>query len=99
MEKEIKYNLKISKRARLMRLEISSNGSVGVVVPKGMDYNLVEKFFIEKNKLIAILSPSNENKCSILIKRTGAKIVYLNDHHSKLKLSPKEKTPNKDGTL
>ncbi|MBI2050154.1 MAG: NYN domain-containing protein [Candidatus Staskawiczbacteria bacterium] len=70
-----------------------------LIVASDGDYSGLVKFFLEKNKLISILSPSNVEKCSILIKRTGAKIVYLNDHHSKLELSPKEKTPDKDGTL
>lgn len=51
-KRKIKYNLKISKRANLMRLEVRNNGSVNVVVPKGVDYALVERFITEKLKWI-----------------------------------------------
>ena len=59
MEKEIelnknkvKYNLKISRRARLMRLEVKQNGELVVTVPRGMNYSLVDKFIIEKTKWV-----------------------------------------------
>ena len=70
-----------------------------LIVASDGDYSGLVRFFLERNKLISILSPSSEEKCSILIKRTGVKIVYLKDHHFKLRLSSKEKTPDKDGTL
>jgi len=51
----------------------------------------------EKEKLLVILSPGTEEKCSILLKRTGAKIVYLNDKRSILE-AQKEKAPDADKT-
>ena len=70
-----------------------------VVVASDGDYSGLVKFLQEKNKLLSIISPSNEKKCSILLKRTGAKIAYINDQRSILWSAKNEKTPNKDGTL
>lgn len=52
MKKEINYKLKISKRARYMRLEINNNGELMVTVPRGINYGLVDKFINEKSKWI-----------------------------------------------
>jgi len=49
----------------------------------------------ERNKLIVILSPSIEEKCSILLKRTDAKIVYVSDKRSILEVQ-NEKAPDAD---
>jgi uncharacterized LabA/DUF88 family protein len=57
-----------------------------IVVSSDGDYAGLVKFLNEKNKLLVVLSPSNEKKCSILLKRTGAKISYLNDQRSILRL-------------
>ena len=70
-----------------------------VIITSDGDYAGLVKFLQEKQKLLAILSPSNEKKCSILLKRTGAKIAYINDQRSHLELSQKEKAPNRDKTL
>jgi len=58
-----------------------------VLVSSDGDYARLVKFLQEKQKLIIILSPGKEKKCSILLKRTGAKIAYLNDQRAHLKLS------------
>lgn len=70
-----------------------------VVVSSDGDYAGLVKFLQERQKLLAILSPSNEKKCSILLKRTGAKIAYINDQRSHFELAQKEKAPDRDGTL
>ena len=57
-----------------------------VIVSSDGDYSSLVSFLINKNKLRAILSPSNEKKCSILLKRTGAKIAYINDQRSNIEL-------------
>jgi len=44
-----------------------------------------------------ILSPNTEKKCSILLKRTGAPIAYLNDQSSILE-AKNEKAPDADET-
>lgn len=69
-----------------------------VIVSSDGDYAGLVKFLQEKQKLLTILSPSNEKKCSILLKRTGAKIAYINDQCSRLGLVGKEKAPDGDGT-
>ena len=60
-----------------------------VVVASDGDYASTLSFLIEKKKLITVLSPRNADKCSILLKRTGAKIVYINDQYSILRLTSK----------
>jgi len=46
-----------------------------VIVSSDGDYASLVKFLQEKNKLLVILSPSNH--CSVLLKRTDARITYL----------------------
>lgn len=60
------------------------------------DYASLVKFLQEKNKLKIILSPSIQEKCSILLKRTNAPITYLNDIRNRISLGQKEKAPTKD---
>ena len=55
-----------------------------VLVSSDGDYSGLVKFLIEKNKLKAILSPAVAQKCSILLKRTGADIIYINNQKSLL---------------
>lgn len=50
------------------------------------DYAGLAKFLQEKSKLKIILSPSVQEKCSILLKRTSAPITYLNDVKNKISL-------------
>jgi len=57
-----------------------------VVVTSDGDYASLIKFLIERNKLSVILSPSNPEKCSILLKRTNAHISYINDQKLKLEI-------------
>lgn len=64
-----------------------------LIVASDGDYAGLVKFLLERKKLLAILSPSSEKKCSILLKRTGAKIAYINDQRHHLGLSQKEKAP------
>ncbi len=57
-----------------------------LIVSSDGDYSGLVKFLISKNKLEGILSPSTEKKCSILLKRTDARISYINDQRSILSL-------------
>jgi hypothetical protein len=68
-----------------------------VIVTSDGDYAGLVKFLLERNKLEIVLSPAKVKKCSILIKRTGTRISYLNDQHSILS-AQKEKAPDEDGT-
>lgn len=69
-----------------------------IIVSSDGDYAGLVKFLQERQKLLAILSPSNGKKCSILLKRTGAKIAYINDQRSRLEIAQKEKAPDGDRT-
>ena len=57
-----------------------------IIVTSDGDYAGLVKFLNEKQKLLAVLSPSNEKKCSILLKRTGSKIAYINDQRKHLEI-------------
>ncbi len=67
-----------------------------IIVASDGDYASLVKFLLNKQKLSVILSPRNKEKCSILLKRTGAKIAYINDQRSHLELVRKEKAPDGD---
>jgi len=57
-----------------------------IIVSSDGDYAGLVKFLNDKKRLIAVLSPSNQKKCSILLKRTGAKISYIDDQISILSI-------------
>jgi uncharacterized LabA/DUF88 family protein len=69
-----------------------------IIVSSDGDYASLIKFLQKKDKLHTILSPSTEEKCSILLKRTNAPIAYMFVQKKILSLQ-KEKAPSKDGTL
>lgn len=62
-----------------IRDSYENNFQKAVLVASDGDYASLVKFLLEKNKFLTILSPARERKCSILLKRTNAKIVYLDD--------------------
>ncbi len=64
-----------------------------VLVASDGDYASLVKKLNDNGKLEMILSPSFPDKCSILLKKTGAKISYINDQRSLLE---KEKAPGRD---
>lgn len=66
-----------------------------VIVSSDGDYAGLVRFLKEKDKLITVLSPNIEEKCSILLKRTDAKIVYISDKRTILE-AQNEKAPNTD---
>ena len=43
------------------------------------DCSSLISFVMSEKRLLGILSPANEKKCSVLLKRTGAKIFYINE--------------------
>jgi uncharacterized LabA/DUF88 family protein len=55
-----------------------------VLVSSDGDYAPLVRFFIEKGIPCVILSPAPKEKCSVLLKRTGAPIVYLDGVRSKI---------------
>ncbi len=75
-----------------------------VIVASDGDYAPLVKFLIERQEMVAIVSPygtsfeqNGTDRCSILLKRTGAKIAYIADQKTILVLR-KEKAPDADGT-
>lgn len=60
-----------------------------VLVSSDGDYAPLVKFWLEKDVLCTIVSPAPTQKCSILLKKTGAPIVYLDDVKHKLSYVPK----------
>src|SRR3989338_269326 len=70
-----------------------------VLVSSDGDYAGLVKFLLERNKCVGIISPSVSAKCSVLLKRTGARIAYINDQRSLLEVKKgdhNEKTPDRD---
>jgi hypothetical protein len=50
--KKIEYTLRVSKRARRMRLAIYCDGNLVVTLPNNVNYNIAEQFIIKKSKWI-----------------------------------------------
>lgn len=69
-----------------------------VLVTSDGDYTPLVKFLLEKKRLTAILSPASAKKCSVLLKRTGAPIVYIGEKRDLLGVQ-NEKTPGRDAPL
>ena len=74
-----------------------NNCHQAIIISSDGDYASLVKFLLGKNKLRMILSPSNSNKCSILLKRTGAPIAYLTEQKTILAYINK-KAPDEDKT-
>lgn len=60
-----------------------------LLVSSDGDYAPLVRFWQEKNVPCSIVSPAPVDKCSILLKRTGTPIVYLEDMKRKLSFRPK----------
>ncbi len=60
------------------------NTSSAVLVSSDGDYASLVKFWLEKKVRCVIISPAPTKKCSILLKRTGVPIVYLEEVKHKL---------------
>ena len=50
-----------------------------ILVSSDGDYGGMVSFFLEHKKFYVVLSPNNRPDCSVLLRRTGAKIAYLQD--------------------
>ena len=55
-----------------------------ILVASDGDYSSLVKFLQSKQKFDTVLSPAIVEKCSVLLKRTNAPIVYINDKRSTL---------------
>jgi len=60
-----------------------------VLVSSDGDYASLVRFWLEKKVSCTIVSPAPRDKCSILLKRTEAPIVYLEEMKHKLGYRPK----------
>ncbi|MDP1688940.1 MAG: NYN domain-containing protein [bacterium] len=69
--------------------------NAAIIVSSDGDYAGLIKFLKDRGKLKTILSPHTKDFCSILLKRTGASIAYLNDQKSILEQIQK-KAPDAD---
>ncbi|OGI77383.1 hypothetical protein A3C57_02030 [Candidatus Nomurabacteria bacterium RIFCSPHIGHO2_02_FULL_33_12] len=56
-----------------------------LLVSSDGDYSSLISFLLSEKRLVGILSPANEKKCSILLKRTGSKIYYISDQKNIIK--------------
>lgn len=73
------------------------NLNKAVIVASDGDYAPLVKVLMEKKCLEILLSPALPAKMSVLLKRTGANIAYINDQRSILEFR-NEKAPDADGT-
>lgn len=56
-----------------------------IIVSSDGDYASLVKFLSERKQLRVILSPAEQRKCSILLKKLNVPITYLNDVKSYIK--------------
>lgn len=94
---KVKGNCDADLIVKVMRDAYENILEKAVIITSDGDYATLIAFLIEKQKFEIVLSPGSSKKCSILLKRTGAKIAYINDQRSILE-SQKEKAPDVDGT-
>jgi len=79
---EVKGNCDADLVLQVARDTYENKFEKAVIVSSDGDYASLIKFLQEKGKLLTILSPSNH--CSILLKRTNARITYLDRVRSKI---------------
>ena len=79
---EVKGNCDADLVLQVARDTYENKFEKAVIVSSDGDYAGLIKFLQEKDKLLTILSPSNH--CSILLKRTNARITYLDRVRSKI---------------
>ena len=79
---EVKGNCDADLVLQVARDTYENKFEKSVIVSSDGDYASLIKFLQEKDKLSTILSPSNH--CSILLKRTNARITYLDRVRSKI---------------
>ncbi len=83
---------------RAMRDSYEGAAKQLIIVTSDGDYTPLVEFLLEKGQLKAILSPAPIKKCSILLKRTRAPIVYLHDKNKSIGLQ-NEKAPDRNASV
>ncbi|MDO8581518.1 MAG: NYN domain-containing protein [bacterium] len=81
-----------------MRDTYEGTAEQSILVTSDGDYVPLVKFLMDKGKLVAVLSPAPVKKCSILLKRTGVHIVYLEDKKALIS-AQNEKAPSRNASL
>ncbi len=79
----------------VMKDVYENNCNNAILVSSDGDYTPLVLFLLSKEKLGVILSPYRAQRCSVLLKRTNARISYLSDHQTVLE---NEKAPDADET-
>lgn len=82
---KVKGNCDAEIIVRAMRDAYENTYDNMMLVASDGDYAALVAFLLEKEKFETILSPAPSEKCSILLKRTGAKIAYISDQETILK--------------
>ena len=82
---KVKGNCDADIVVRVMKDAYENHFDKAILVSSDGDYASLVAFLLEKKKLNTVLSPAVSKKCSILLKRTGVKISYLDDQKSILK--------------
>ena len=93
---KVKGNCDAEIIVRAMKEAYENMHEKAVLVSSDGDYAVLVSSLIEKHKFETILSPAPPDKCSVLLKKTGAKIAYIADQRSILEVQ--EKAPDADGT-
>jgi uncharacterized LabA/DUF88 family protein len=81
---KVKGNCDADLVLKAAREHFESNVNRVVLVSNDGDYAALVQFWLEKNVGCTILSPSVQNRSSLLLRRTGAPIVYLHDVRNKI---------------
>lgn len=67
-----------------MKDAFESKFDEAILVSSDGDYTPLVVFLLERGAMGRIISPYRTEKCSVLLKRTGAKIAYITDQESTL---------------
>ncbi len=87
-KKKIEYTLKVSKRARRMRLAIYCDGGFVVTAPRNISNNIIEQFIIKKSQWI-LDKLEYFKSISSKINVKGTKNDYANHKNQSLALAEK----------
>jgi len=93
---DVKGNCDADLIVQAMRDSFENEDMHAVLVSSDGDYQPLVEFLQEKEQLEDIISPAPTGKCSLLLKRTQAPIVYINDQQNILEVR-NEKAPGRDG--